>query len=136
MRKFYVEGENGTKLPVLETTGDNPREIERKLQEWRDLKMKEIEHRYNVQFSREGQTEVNRDGKKFDLRSPKINELLALEEGLRRSQPSTNTYNLSLFSCSLPFSLLPHVMWMPITPATNSGESCSSPRCPTANSRK
>lgn len=93
VRKFYVEGENGTKLPVLETMGDNPREIERKLQEWRDLKMKEIEQRYNVKFSRDGQTEVNRDGKTFDLRSPKINELLALEEGLRRSQPSTNTLN-------------------------------------------
>lgn len=92
VRKYYVEGENGAKLPVLDSTSDDPKEVERQLKEWQDAKMKELEQKYNVQFSRDGQKD-NPLGKEVNLRSPRINELLALEEGLRKSEPSTTTPN-------------------------------------------
>lgn len=92
VRKYYVEGENGAKLPVLDSTSDDPKEVERQLKEWQNAKMKELEEKYNVQFSRDGQKD-NPLGKEVNLRSPRINELLALEEGLRKSEPSTTTPN-------------------------------------------
>lgn len=92
VRKYYVEGENGAKLPVLDTNSDNPAEVERRLKEWQDTKMKELEQKYNVQFSRDGQKDSPL-GREVNLRSPRVNELMAMEEGLAKSQPSTTTLN-------------------------------------------
>lgn len=94
VRKYYVEGENGVKQPVLETTSDDPREVvvERQLREWRDAKIKEIENKYHFQISRDGQTE-RLQGKDAALRSPRIDELLALEQAAVRSQPSARAAN-------------------------------------------
>lgn len=92
LRKYYVEGENGAKVPVLDTNSDDPKEVERKLKEWQDNKIKELEQKYNVELSRDGQTD-DPLGKKVNLRSPNILELMALEEGLKKSEPSTTSAN-------------------------------------------
>lgn len=92
VRHYYVEDDKGIKLPVLDSATDNPLELERQLQEWRAQKTKSIEQNYNVEFSKDGQTDDPR-GKKVDLRAPRIDELLALEKGLEHSQPSTSTRN-------------------------------------------
>ncbi len=91
-RNYYVPGEKGEKLPIIQTKGDDPKEIERQLKEWQDNKIKELERKYNVEFSRDGQKD-NPLGKEVNLRSPRIDELKALEEGLQKSQPSTASPN-------------------------------------------
>lgn len=92
VRHYYVEGDKGAKLPVLDSATDNPIELERQLKEWRDKKMRSIEQNYNVEFSRDGQTD-DPLGKRVDLRAPRIDELMALEKGFEHSQPSTSTQN-------------------------------------------
>lgn len=91
-RQYYVEGEGGKKLPVLETTSDNPREIEKQLREWQSNKIAELEKRHGIQFSKDGERD-NPLGKEVELRAPRINELMALERGLHLSQPSTGDHN-------------------------------------------
>jgi YD repeat-containing protein len=91
-RHYYVEGEGGTKLPVLDSNSDNPLEVERQLHEWRANKEREIEQKYNVQFAHDGDRD-NPLGKEVELRDPRIDELLALEKGFEHSQPSTSTTN-------------------------------------------
>ena len=92
VRHYYVEGEKGAKLPVLDSNSDNPVEVERQLKEFQDAKSKELEQKYNVQFSHDGQTDSPL-GKQVDLRSPRIDELMALQEGFAHSEPSTSTLN-------------------------------------------
>lgn len=92
VRRYYVEGENGQKTQVLDTTSDDPKEIERQLTQWREAKIKEIEAKYNLQISRDGQTD-RLQGKDADLRAPRIDELLALEQAAMRSQPSARSAN-------------------------------------------
>lgn len=91
-RRYYVEGENGAKVQVLDTTCDDPKEVERQLKEWRDAKIKELEDKYYVQISRDGQTD-RLQGKDAALRSPRLDEVLALEQTLMRSQPSARSAN-------------------------------------------
>lgn len=88
VKQYYVEGDKGQKLPILETSSDNPREVEAKLKEWRDTKIKELEQKHGIELSRDGQKD-NPRGKEVDLRAPRINELVALEAGLNLSYPST-----------------------------------------------
>ena len=91
VNSFYVEGVNGEKHPVLETSSDNAREIEVALEKWRDSKVEEIQQRYNVEFSSDGQKDNPLRLKEVDLRTPRIDELTALEEGLKKSEPSTSS---------------------------------------------
>lgn len=90
VRHYYVEGDKGAKLPVLDTTSDDAQEIEAKLKEWQESKIDELEAKYNVQFSRDGETDSD-SGRTVDLRPPRIDELLAMEVGLAHSGPSVNT---------------------------------------------
>ncbi len=92
VRHYYVDGEKGEKAKILDTTSDDPKEIERQLIEWQTNKMKELESKFNVQFSHDGERE-SASGKTVDLRAPNIAELVALEGGLQQSQPSTRTSN-------------------------------------------
>lgn len=92
VRHYYVDGEKGEKAKILDTTSDDPQEIERQLKEWQTNKMKELEGKFNVQFSHDGERE-SASGKTVDLRAPNIAELVALEGGLQQSQPSTRTSN-------------------------------------------
>ncbi len=92
VRHYYVEGDKGAKLPVLDSTSDDPKEIEAKLKEWQDAKIKELEEKYNVKFSRDGEKDSD-TGRTVDLRTPRIDELLAMEIGLAHSGPSVNTLN-------------------------------------------
>jgi YD repeat-containing protein len=87
-RQYYVEGPNGEKLPVLDSNSDDPVEVERQLREWQENKIKDLEGKYNVEFSREGQSD-----KGSELRPPRIDELMALEDGLKRSEASTSTHD-------------------------------------------
>lgn len=88
-RRYYVEGENGERIPVLETTSDNPADVQRQLEEWREQRMQELERTHNIQLSRDGQSDVTYRGTPFDVRAPRIDELMALQRGLERSYPST-----------------------------------------------
>ncbi|MFN8658629.1 MAG: hypothetical protein U0105_20005 [Candidatus Obscuribacterales bacterium] len=92
VRRYYVEGENGAKTQVLDTTSDDPKEVERQLTQWREAKIKEIEAKYNLQISRDGQTD-RLQGKDAALRTPRVDELLALEQAAMRSQPSARSAN-------------------------------------------
>lgn len=92
VRHYYVDGEKGEKEKILDTTSDDPKEIERQLKEWQANKIRELEGKFNVQFSQDGQTE-SAAGKTVDLRAPNIAELVALEKGLQQSEPSTRTSN-------------------------------------------
>lgn len=87
VQRYYVQGDRGARLPVLEATGDNPREIEQKLQAWREAKIKELEGKHNLQISRDHQVE-NLRGNNTTLRAPRIDEVLGLEQSLPKSQPS------------------------------------------------
>ncbi len=91
VRRYYVEGENGAKTQ-LDTTSDDPKEVERLLTQWREAKIKEIEAKYNLQISRDGQTD-RLQGKDAALRTPRVDELLALEQAAMRSQPSARSAN-------------------------------------------
>lgn len=93
VRKYYVAGADGNKLPVLDINSENPIEVERRLKEWRDTKATEVEKKYNVEFSEDGQKDTPRKKKEVDLRAPRIDELLALEDGLRRSESSAVPVN-------------------------------------------
>lgn len=92
VQRFFAEGANGEKLPVLELKGDNAKEIEVKLREWQEAKIKEVEAKYGVQISRDGQKDSPR-GQEVALRAPRINELLLLDQALKLSQPSTGPIN-------------------------------------------
>lgn len=91
-RQYYVEAQNGEKLPVIESKSNNPKEIEKQLKQWQEKKIKEIEGKFNLEISRDGQ-KLNPYGKEVNLRTPRLDELLALEQGLRDSQPSTIKIN-------------------------------------------
>lgn len=91
-RKYYVEGSKGEKLPVLESKSDNPVEIEKQLKEWQAKKITELEGKFNILLSKDGQKSAIL-GKPFDLRTPRIDELMGLEKGLTHSQPSNRTAN-------------------------------------------
>ncbi len=86
-RQFYVPGENGDKIPVLQTTETNPAKIDDQLRAWRDQKAREMETNYGVELSRDGDRE-RLLGKDVGLRAPRIDELLALDKGLQNSVPS------------------------------------------------
>lgn len=91
-RKFYVDGLNGEKIPVLESKTDNPVEIEKQLKEWQSKKITEMESKFNITLSKDGE-KSGYAGKQFDVRTPRIDELLGLEKGLNHSQPSTAVAN-------------------------------------------
>ncbi|MBK7838813.1 MAG: hypothetical protein IPJ49_14260 [Candidatus Obscuribacter sp.] len=91
-RKYYVEGSKGEKLPVLESKSDNPVEIEKQLKDWQSKKVTELEGKFNIELSKDGQKSALL-GKPFDLRTPRIDELMGLEKGLTHSQPSNRTAN-------------------------------------------
>lgn len=91
-RKYFIEGSKGEKLPVLESKTDNPMEIEKQLKEWQAKKITELEGKFNISLSKDGQ-KSEMLGKTFDLRTPRIDELMGLEKGLTNSQPSNRTAN-------------------------------------------
>lgn len=89
-RKYYVEGEKGKREPILETRNTNPKDVESELKKWQDAKINELQTKFNVEFSRDGKSD-KASGRAVDLRSPRLNELVALQAALERSGPALRT---------------------------------------------
>lgn len=88
--KSFVSGRNGEKLPVLDNVSQNPVEAQRQLKEWQDKKIAQLQTDYGIIFSTDGDRQ-HTGLKEIDLRSPRIDELLAFERALQHSEPSTRT---------------------------------------------
>lgn len=94
----YVLKANGKETVVCESykSVDGMREAEAKLREAAEEKIKEIEEKYGIKITKEGETvsgvghDEDRD-RKFHARTPTLKELAALEEALKRTGDSCVT---------------------------------------------
>lgn len=85
--KFYVEGENGKRVEIA--SANDLSDVDEKLTEWRDNKVRELEKKFNINISADGDISGPVGDK---LRAPKADELVALESALFHSQPSQLTH--------------------------------------------
>lgn len=69
-------------------TTDGTKRIEKVLEQRRDEKVKDLESKYNVSFSKDGER-VSAGEKTISARAPRLDELAAIEAGLSKSQPAT-----------------------------------------------
>lgn len=91
LRQYFVYDEKLRKLPVLESVENRPETIERQLKVFQETKAADLETKYKIKISRNGQSDDF--PREAELRTPKIHELLALESALKNSNPSTRKIN-------------------------------------------
>lgn len=120
VNRLSVDIGDGKRLDIGTATSENPRDIERQLKTWQENKMKELEREFPVKISRDGDTEKifdytpgkgglstladgllditgikdapdNPFGERVALKTPRVDQLVGLEMGLRTSAASVRT---------------------------------------------
>lgn len=120
VNRLSVDLGDGKRLDIGSSSSENPRDIERQLKNWQENKMKELEREFPVKISRDGDTEKifdhtpgkgglstladgllditgikdapdNPFGESVALKTPRVDQLVGLEMGLRTSAASVRT---------------------------------------------